>query len=224
MSNEALQLEVAERVRAEERIKASLEEKVVLLKEIHHRVKNNLQVISSLLNLQSKTIQDEKSLEILKDSQNRVRSMALVHEKLYRSSDLARIDFGQYVRDLAGLLLRTYKVEPGQITLALDVDDVHLGVDRAVPCGLIISELVSNGLKHAFPNGREGAIRVACSGRNGDFMLTVSDNGVGFPEEVDFRRTESLGLQLANTLVDQLEGTIEQSAQGETKYTITFQI
>ena len=213
--------------RAEDKIKASLQEKEVLLKEIHHRVKNNLQVIYSLLRLQSAHIKDEHDLEIFKESQNRVMSMAFVHEKLYQSEDLAMIDFAEYTRKLATSLFHSYAAYPEIITLEINVEDVFLGIDNAIPCGLIINELVSNCLKHAFPRGKKGKICVALrSDRDlhaGDkFTLTVSDNGIGFPKGLDFRNADTLGLQLVTTLVKQLKGTIELDRDGGTKFKITF--
>jgi two-component sensor histidine kinase len=217
------QQEIDERMRAEEQIKTSLEEKVVLLKEIHHRVKNNLQVISSLLNLQSQSIRDREALEIFKESQNRIRSMALIHEKLYRSHDLAKINFAEYVRSLASFLVRSYRAQAGPVGLKVQADDVALSIDAAVPCGLIVNELVSNALKYAFPDGREGEIRVVLQPDHDQHMtLVVGDNGVGFPDDVDFRDTESLGMQLVNTLVEQLDGTIELHKEGGTEFEIVF--
>jgi PAS domain S-box-containing protein len=220
---ERAQQEIAERLRIEERITASLREKEVMLKEIHHRVKNNLQVISSLLHLQARGIEDQDVLETLQESQHRVRSMALIHEKLYRSEDLARVDFGSYVQDLATFLFRSYRSRRGAVHLSVDADGVSLPIDAAVPCGLIINELVSNALKHAFSDGREGEIRVtlgADAARR--IRLTISDNGVGFPAEVDYRETPSLGLQLVNTLVDQLDGEIELYNGKGSRFEITF--
>ncbi len=222
-ANEVLQAEIAERKRAEEQIKASLREKEVLLKEIHHRVKNNLQIISSLLYLQSKNIKDKETLEMFQDGQNRVRSMALVHERLYGSQDLARIDLAEYVRNLTSYLFRSYGVNTNVIALNISADDVFLGIDTAIPCGLIINELVSNCLKHAFPDGREGEIRIEFhSDGDNKFTLLASDNGVGFPKDLDFPDMESLGLQLVNMLVNQLEGTIEVDTSGGTAFKIRF--
>jgi two-component sensor histidine kinase len=219
---EQAQQEIAERKRAEEQIKASLKEKEMLLKEIHHRVKNNLQVISSLLYLQSQNIVDKPLLEMFLDSRNRVRSMALVHERLYQSRDLARVDFAEYIRNLVSYLFRSYEVHSNVIKQKINIADVSLGIDAAVPCGLILNELVSNSLKHAFPDGRVGEIRIGLSSDNGKFTLMVSDNGVGFPKDLDLRNTQSLGLQLVNTLVEQLEGTIELDRSGGTAFEITF--
>ncbi len=215
--------EIVERMRAEGQIRASLREKEVLLKEIHHRVKNNLQVISSLLYLQSQNVGDALSLEMLRDSQNRVRSMALVHEKLYQSEDLARVDFAGYISSLINHLFQSYGVNSSLIGLKTSVDDFAVDIDTAIPCGLILNELISNSLKHAFPDGRAGEIHVELRSDNaGQFTLLVSDNGIGLPEDWGLRETESLGLQLVNTLVNQLGGTIELDGSGGTAFKITF--
>jgi two-component sensor histidine kinase/CheY-like chemotaxis protein len=244
---EQAQQELARREEAERRITRSLREKEVLLREIHHRVKNNLQVISSLLYLQSQNISDPEILEMFQDSQNRVRSMALVHEELYRTEDLAQIDFAEYIQELAGQLLRSYNLGSDAIALKVDADDTALGVDAAVPCGLILNELLSNSLKHAFPtllyagdgHRQTGQAptdqRVAASNGEGNeicvklhtdlegmVQLSVADNGIGFPEGLDFRKTESLGLQLVNILVRQLRGTVELHREGGTEYRITL--
>ena len=241
---ERAQREISERMRAEEQIKASLQEKEVLLKEIHHRVKNNLQVISSLLSLQSRCIEDQSVLELFQESQNRVRSMALIHEKLYRSQDLARINFAEYIRNLATSLVRSYRANSGPVSLKVDANDVPLSIDAAVPCGLIINELVSNSLKYAFPpppsfppsggdergsfppsggDERGDEIRIELrSDRDHQVTLIVADNGVGFPKGLDFRHTESLGMQLVNTLTNQLGGTVELHSNGGTEFKITF--
>ncbi len=217
----ALQAEVAERKRVEQQMMSSLQEKEVLLKEIHHRVKNNLQVISSLLSLQSENISDRDPARTFRESQDRVRSMALIHEKLYQSRDISHVDFAEYVRSLAAYLARSYVTGPG-IRLVVDIDGIALDIDKAIPCGLIINELVSNSLKYAFPEGRQGEVRIALS-RNGDgYTLLVADSGAGLPPGLDFRNTPSLGLQLVNTLVGQLEGTIELTRGSGTAFTITF--
>gem|GEM_PF-3084491 len=220
-------IEALKRKRAEEELKASLKEKEVLLKEVHHRVKNNLQVVSSLLYLQSEHIKDKHCLATIKESENRVRSMALVHEQLYQSEGLARVDFAEYIRNLATYLLRSHGVKPDAMTLKIDAEDVSLGIDTAIPCGLIISELISNSLEHAFPAGksggdRESEIRINLNAHDNKLTLIVSDNGVGLPGDLDFRNTESFGLHLVNTLVSQLEGTIELDRSGGTAFEITF--
>jgi PAS domain S-box-containing protein len=222
-ATEFLKDEIAERELAEKQLKASLQEKEVLLKEIHHRVKNNLQIISSLLYLQSKRIADEHALNIFKEGQNRVKSMALIHEKLYRSKDLTQIDFAEYVRSLASYLFQSYGADPRLIHLKIKVDNVFLGVDRAIPCGLIINELVSNALKYAFPKGRAGDIEISLSlGEAGQCTLRVGDNGIGFPAGLALDKMESLGLQLVNNLVKQLEGTLEVEQRQGTWFKFIF--
>jgi len=221
--NQGYLLDITKQKQAEAQIQESLREKEVLLKEIHHRVKNNLQIISSLLSLQSNTVADSHTLEILRESQNRVKSMALVHEKLYRSSDLARIDFAEYVRSLTAQLFRTYSTVSGTVALTLNIENIWLDVDTSIPCGLIINELVSNALKHAFPGGQEGEIGVAaCDDGDGRILLRVSDTGVGFPAAIDFRNTPSLGLQLVNTLADQIGGVLELNRGRGTEFRIIF--
>lgn len=220
---EAAQEEVAVRRLAEEEIKLSLTEKEILLKEIHHRVKNNLQIITSLLNLQSAQIKDSPSYELFKESQARVRSMALIHEKLYQAKDLARVDFDSYVRDLVAYLYRSYGATPDTIEFRCDIRNVLLGVDTAIPCGLIISELVTNCLKYAFPNNHKGSINVALGPVDGGHIaLSVVDNGIGLPSEMDIRNTDSLGLQLVNTLTQQLHGSLELHRNGGTGFKIVF--
>ena len=203
---------------------AALEEKDVLLSEIHHRVKNNLEIVSSLLDLQAADFVDEPALRVLRSSQNRIRSMALIHEKLYQSEALARIDFGDYIRTLVADLYNLYGVSPDDIELKIDVDQILLGIDSSIPSGLIINELVSNSLKHAFPADRHGEISIAFRpDDDSQYMLTVGDNGVGFPEGLDFRNTKSLGLRLVNALTAQLKGTIEMDRSGGTAFKITFE-
>lgn len=215
-----------ERKRSEDQIQRDLKEKEVLLREIHHRVKNNLQVISSLLSLQLRYIKDEEALDMFRESQYRVRSMALVHESLYRSSDLARIDFSEYVRNLANGLYRSYGVDPGRIVLKTKVKNVSLTIDMAVPCGLVINELVSNALKYAFPPSfkEKGKIEIILHPtRKDEVELIVMDNGVGIPDELDFRNTESLGLHLVTILIeDQLHGKVTLDRRRGTKFTMKF--
>jgi PAS domain S-box-containing protein len=214
--------DITERKRAEEKVKQSLEEKEVLLREIHHRVKNNLQVISSLLNLQSAYVEDCQYKEMFKESQNRVKSMSLIHEKLYQSENLANIDFEEYVRALTNGLIRSYGINTDKVSLEVEVGHVSLGIDTAIPCGLVINELVSNSLKHAFPGGK-GEILVSLHTNNGTTELTVKDNGVGIPEDISLRRTESLGLRLVSILVeDQMKGNIDLIRTEGTEFRITF--
>jgi len=220
---QAILRNINDRKLVEEEIKKSLREKEQLLKEIHHRVKNNLQVISSLLSLQSGHSQDRPTLEMLRDSQNRIRSMAMIHEKLYQSEDMSEIDFGRYIVDLTTQMLGTYGVDSSLIELKFTGENVFLGLDISIPCGLIINELVSNALKHAFPNGKEGQIRIDLqSDANGKFNLIVSDNGVGMPKGLDFNNTRTLGLQLVNTLVNQLDGTIELDGREGVSFRMSF--
>ncbi|MFQ6109927.1 MAG: sensor histidine kinase [Candidatus Aminicenantales bacterium] len=222
--------DITERRKSEEKIRASLAEKEVLLKEIHHRVKNNLQIVHSLLNIQSEYIKNKSVLNMLRETQDRVRSMALIHEKLYQSKDLARIEFGDYIQRLIDGLFHSYGIVPESIKLEIDVKDIFLDINSAIPCGLIINELVSNSIKHAFPDGKGGSGRpetqnricVMMKRRDNKYTLTMSDNGVGIPEHLDFRDTESLGLQVVNTLVEQLEGSIELIRHGGTSFKIEF--
>lgn len=221
--NEDMRKEIIERKKAEEQITASLQEKTVLLREIHHRVKNNLQVISSLLNLQSGYIEDRKSLEIFRESQTRVRSMALIHEKLYQSKDLYKIEFSEYIKSLAKDLFSSYNVDNERIKLKSEMEGIFFEIDTAILCGLIINELVSNSLKHAFPGRRNGEIDIILNkGSEGNYTLIVKDNGVGFPPAINFRKTDSLGLQLVNTLTEQLGGTIDLYKNGMTEFKIEF--
>jgi len=205
----------------ENQLKSSLEEKEVLLKEIHHRVKNNMQIISSLLNLQSKCLEDENAARILKESRDRVKSMAIVHEKLYQSSDLSRIDFSEYTKKLVYDLLSSYGVNSKFIKDSIKVENILLDINFAIPCGLIINELVSNSIKHAFPNGR-GEISVEFYLKSNKHILIIADNGVGFPEDLDFQNTETLGLRLVNALVTQLYGKIELYRDEGTTFKIIF--
>ncbi|MGB9936994.1 MAG: histidine kinase dimerization/phosphoacceptor domain -containing protein [Methanobacterium sp.] len=208
---------------AKDKINASLEEKELLLKEVHHRVKNNLQIISSLLNLQSGYIKDEKDLELFKDSQSRVKSMAFIHEQLYQSSNFTSIHFSDYIQNLVTYLIHYYVLDPSIIKLKLDVENVTLDLNTAIPCGLIINELVTNSLKHAFPNGKCGKICIEMRSFNENkYELIVADNGNGFPEEFNFENTETLGLQLVTSLVNQLDGTIKLDKNNGTGFKIIF--
>jgi PAS domain S-box-containing protein len=201
--------DISERKRAEEQIRASLREKEVLLKEIHHRVKNNLQIVSSLLSLQTEYIRDPEMLRIFRESQARVKSMALIHEKLYRSTNLAQIDFGEYLRELTIHLFRSYDAPARGLELVLDVEPVVLGLDRSIPSGIIVNELVSNALKYAFPDGTRGVITVRFRATGpGLAELSVIDNGVGMPEGFVVGSTDSLGLKLVTMLAGQLGGTM----------------
>ena len=208
---------------AEQQIKSALKEKEVLLSEVHHRVKNNMQIIISLLRLQAGKIEDKQHIDILKDAENRVRSMALIHEKLYQSKDFANIDFNGYAKSIANDLIRNYAVTPDKIRLKMKIEDILLGLDHATPCGLILNELISNSLKYAFPKGG-GEIKIALRPINDDEIeLAVSDDGVGIPEGIDIGKTESLGLQLVQLLAEnQLDGEVDLDRDGGTAFRIRF--
>jgi two-component sensor histidine kinase len=220
------QVEIAERIGAEKQMRAMLEEKDVLLKEIHHRVKNNLQVVSSLLSLQAGQLKDTEMKTILRESQNRVRSMALIHEKLYQSDNLAQVDFELYLRSLVYSLAQNYQVQSSRLELTIQAEKVFLDIDTAIPCGLIVNELVSNSLKYAFPGGRSGTISVLCShaphGRRYAHILTVGDDGVGLPEGFEIDACDSLGLKLVTSLVTQVEGELKVENHHGTRFILQF--
>lgn len=267
-ANERLQNEIEERKKAEEEIKASLEEKKILLEEIHHRVENNLQTISNLIGLEYTQINDKEPIEIYQESQNRVKAIALIHETLSRSEDFAIIDFGKYAHDLINYLFKSYAVDKN-IKATVKIDGILLDIDTAVPCGLILNELVTNSIKHAFPlayseglkfskykftqpstesseflndqpgyvatkrrnamdtqftgpNEKTGEINIIFIADDGNFILKVSDNGIGLPDDVDFRYAETTGMQLVNALVRQLDGLIDLEMDNGCEFKITF--
>ncbi len=220
---QAVVRDITDRKRDEDKIKASLAEKEVLLQEIHHRVKNNLQVISSLLKLQSRYIQDSHVTELLKESQNRVRSMALVHEQLYQSKDLSKIDFADYIHNLAQNLFQAYEINAKGIKLQTKIAPCFLNIDTAVPCGLIINEFVTNSLKYAFPEQNQGTIKIDfCFDDNRVCVLVVSDSGIGLPKDLDYKNSRTLGLRLVVSLVKQIRGNIELLKTDGTAFKITF--
>jgi two-component sensor histidine kinase len=209
-------------LRSEQTVRASLKEKEVLLKEIHHRVKNNMQVITSLLSLQAKVIKDEQARAVFQDSQNRVKSMALIHETLYRSHDLSRINFDEYLKKLVAHVSRSYRTRPEAVKIRINVEDVLLPIDTAVPCGLIINELASNSLKYAFPGDSSGDLEITFARKGAEYVLRVSDTGVGLPAGFDPDAGESLGLKLVRTLTSQIGGELEcRNGKGAT-FQITF--
>lgn len=218
-----LQAELNERTQAEEKLKNSLKEKEILLKEIHHRVKNNLCVVASLLELQSDTVADSHLAKMFEESQNRLYSMALIHEKLYRSKNLAQINFGEYLKDLVTNLFDSYNISARRIELQVLAEPILLNLETATPCGLIANELVSNTLKHAFPKNKSGTVSVECY-QTGDrtIHLLVKDNGTGFPKNLDFRKTGSMGFQVVCTLTEQLEATLELSGEIGTTFHLKF--
>lgn len=195
-TNEQLQQEIAERKKIEAKIKASLKEKEVLLSEIHHRVGNNLQVIYGMLSIQKEFVKNGQDVDIFRGFQNRIMSMSLAHKLLYKSGDLANIDVNDYIHNLAGRLYDSFGVSADRVALKIDAGDVSIGLDIAIACGLIINEIVSNSLRHAFPDGREGEIRIALYPlKENMYELTIKDNGIGLPEDLDFRQAETLGFK-----------------------------
>lgn len=219
----AVQQDITERKQAEDFIKASLKEKEVLLKEVHHRVKNNLGVVDGLLQMQSRRSHSADVIEVLKESQNRIASIALVHEKLYNSDDLANIDFAQYIADLTAHLFASYNIHANQIKLTTQIDAISLDIDTAIPCGLIINELVSNALKYAFPNTQIGEIQVTLQQQQDQSLaLIVRDNGIGLPQDFNLKQPKTLGMNLVAGLVKQLRGTLEINSEPGTTATIKF--
>ena len=205
-------------------LRTLLSEKEVLLKEVHHRVKNNLQVISSILNLQSSYVKDQNTLDILRESQNRIKSMSFIHESLYRSDDFSYVNFSGYINSLASNLVQSYIIEHGDIHLELSLGDLNLNLDQAIPCGLIINELVSNSIKYAFPDKRQGNIRIELNQDKEKLYLSVSDNGIGLPSNFDVENTDTLGLQLVYTLISQLDGDIKVINKKGTTFLFNFTI
>ena len=234
-----IMLEITERKEAEEAIRRAnedleqrvqertielqkmLTEKEMLLKEIHHRVKNNLQIISSLLSLQKNYVKNQDGWHVLNESQNRVFTMALIHEKLYKTNDLSEIDFSAYIVDLGATLFESYGIGPDRVKLSVQSAEA-LNIDTAIPCGLIVNELVTNALKYAFPDGRSGEITVSLTRNNGQFSMIVRDNGVGIPNDFDLRKTNSLGMRLVYTLTSQLRGTMDLERSPGTVLHIVF--
>lgn len=214
--------DITDQKMADENIRQSLKEKEVLLKEVHHRVKNNLQVISSILNLQSSYVKDKKSLDLLLESQNRIKSMAFVHESLYQTKDFSNINFSTYVENICSNLVHSYSNPDNPPELKMDLDNIQLNLDTAIPCGLIINELISNALKYAFKGVAKGRLGVQVKKTGEKLRMVIEDNGKGLPADIDFRNTDSLGLQLVVTLVDQINGKIALETKKGTKFTIEF--
>jgi PAS domain S-box-containing protein len=214
--------DITELKQYEKEIQDSLHKKEILLQEIHHRVKNNMQIISSLLSIQTRYVDDRDSINVLKESQNRVKSLAMIHEKLYKSKNFDKIYLLEYIESLVWDLFYSYAIKKGRIIPILDIDNIKLNIETSVPCGLIITELVSNCLKYAFPNQKEGELKVSLKSVGNEYKLIISDNGIGIPENIDFFNTESLGLQLVNSLTDQIDGKIEFNRDNGTEFKITF--
>lgn len=215
--------DITDKKNTENQIKDSLKEKEVLLKEIHHRVKNNLQVISSILNLQSSFVSDERTLEILEESRNRIHSMATIHENLYLTTNFSSIDFASYLQNLSTKLISSYHVAPITINLRTELTSINLLLDQAIPCGLLVNELITNAIKYAFVNRSEGEILIGLKENQGIIELKIEDNGVGLPSNFEILKSNSLGLQLVSTLVEQLDGEINILNEKGTKYLITFE-
>jgi len=217
--NEELELQVTERTSA---LNKSLHEKDLLVKEIHHRVKNNFQIVLSLLNLQSRQISDTKLLDIFRETQNRVKAMALVHERLYQSEDITSIDLSDYVKFMGNNLFKFYGTRLSVTQLEINISDIWVDINHAIPLGLLINELLSNALKYAFPEGRKGKISITGAKDESTIRIIVQDDGVGIPSSIDWKNSPSFGLRLVNSLVEQLQGTIELDRSAGTKYTLTI--
>lgn len=211
---------------AEDRTRSLLKEREILIKEVHHRVKNNFNIVASLLNLQSNQIGDEKTRMLCRTSRDRIRTMAIVHEQLYKSEKLTEISAAQYLRDLALGLFKSHNPDRSCIALKIDIDDIKLDADRAVPCGLIVNELMINALKHAFPPSFEakGEIKISCHlEKTGLIELSIQDNGIGIPETLDIHQTDSLGLKLVFMLVEeQLQGRLDLHRKNGTRFLVQF--
>ncbi len=222
LSNTLLIKEILERRFAESGLKQSLAEKDVLLKEIHHRIKNNLQIISSLLNLQSRNLQDSSARSSFNESNNRIRSIATLHEQLYRSKDLSRINFTTYIRNMTNNLLHSYCVPNNTIKISINSEQIYLDINTAIPCGLIVNELVSNAIKHGFPDRHSGEISVIFNKMGDKFVLEVSNNGIKFPSELDIENSTTLGLELVSSLSKQLKGSLSLERENITKFQLEF--
>lgn len=215
---------ITERIENENKITQSLKEKEILLKEVHHRVKNNMQVISSILNLQSSYVKDTYALNLLKECQNRIKSMAFIHESLYQTKNFESVNFSDYVSTLAKNLVHSYSINTKKIKLILTLDKLYLNLDLSIPCGLIINEIISNSLKYAFPNNLDGIIFVTLKANNNKVNIQVGDNGIGISNQIDIKNTQTLGLQLVDTLVEQINGTINLNRNKGTIFNIDFNI
>ncbi len=214
--------DITDNIEFETQLINSVKEKEILLKEVHHRVKNNLQVISSILNLQSSYVDDEKTLEIINESQNRIRSMSYIHESLYQTKDFSSIDFHDYITNLVQNLVHSYQIFSGKTKLNLDIARVQLGLDQAIPCGLILNELVSNSLKHAYSEAG-GEIQIEIKEENNKVIIRVEDFGSGLPKGFKIEESETLGLGLVDTLIDQIDGELILKTETGTKYLIIFE-
>jgi PAS domain S-box-containing protein len=217
--------DISDRKQKEERIEAALKEKDIMLGEIHHRVKNNLQIVYSLLDLQSSGIEDAVAQGLLRESQNRVKSMALIHQMLYETNDFAHVDFAGFLENLVPTLISAYGIDPGRITLFVNAAHLRLPINAAIPCGLVVNELIANALKHAFPANRPGAIRVDIFSEPGDrVVLSVSDDGIGIPDDLDIATSTTLGLQLVTLLAEQLKAEMTINHAKPTRIELRFRV
>lgn len=222
-ANQKLKREVKERKQAQKQIKESLQEKEILLREIHHRVKNNLHLVISLLRLQSTHIQNQQDARMFKECEDRIRAMATIHEKLYKSEDLARVNFAQYLQGFADYLFQAYNIDPRRVQLITDIEEVSLDLNKAIHCGLIVNELLSNSLKHAFLDGRKGLVNIRLhSEKKNKVSMEISDNGLGIPKEMEIDKVDSLGLKLVYGLVDQIGGTLNLERKKGTRFQVIF--
>lgn len=219
-----LGFDITENKKNEEKISQSLKEKEVLLKEVHHRVKNNMQVISSILNLQSSYVKDVYALNLLKECQNRIKSMAFIHESLYQAKNFESVNFTEYLTTLSKNLVHSYTLNQKKIKLILSLDQLFLSIDTSIPCGLIINEIISNSLKYAFTDNRDGIIFVNLKKINNLVRIEVGDNGVGIDPNFDIKETQTLGLQLVDSLIEQINGTLVLNRTNGTKFIIEFNI
>jgi PAS domain S-box-containing protein len=218
----AVTRDITMRKKSEEELKSSLKEKEALLREVHHRVNNNLQIITSLLNLQSSKLEEGKSRDILMTSQSRIKSMAMIHDKLYKSQDLNSINIKNYLKEYISDIFSLYEVDRNIITYQMDVQDLNLGIDTAIPLGLVINELLINIIKYAFPNGQKGNINIEFKLKEDIYTLIIADDGVGLPDNIKPDDTETLGLQLTNSLISQLEGDMKFSKDNGTQFKVSF--
>ena len=214
--------ELEELKNSRNQLQEALDEKEMFLKEIHHRVKNNLMIISNLLELQSYYIKDKADLNVFRDSKTRADSMAMIHEKLYQSTDLKKIDFGEYIHSLALDIFNTYIIAPDRIKLIINVENIMLDINTAIPLGLIINELLTNSLKYAFPENKKGIITIIFNKTDNEFTLIIKDNGIGLKPGIDFKNTDSLGLELVNNLTRQIDGNVELVYDDGSEFRITF--
>lgn len=218
-------VDISDRKQTQERLQAALLEKDILLGEIHHRVKNNLQIVYSLLDLHSIQVSDPAALDLLRESRNRIQSMALIHQTLYGSKDFAKVDFALFIGTLLSSLRESYGIDMAGIAIQIDVDPIKLPIDTAVPCGLVVNELITNALKHAFPDRNRGEIRVGLTRLPGnEVLLSVSDDGRGLPDHIDAENSTTLGLQLVGLLAHQMDGTVSINRSNPTRFSVRFPI